>query len=72
MSSSKSISTRARITAVGGCSTTFSKKSGCATFRSSRLCLAVSVKPFSYWPYRSGDISVTAFLYIQNWLHLFI
>ena len=37
--------------------------------RSGRLGLAVSVKPFRSGPFRSWDISVTTFLYINNWLH---
>jgi len=27
---------------------------------------------FSVWPIRSGEISVATFLYMNNWLHLFI
>jgi len=33
---------------------------------------AVSVWAISAWLFRSGDISVTTFLYTNNWLHLFI
>jgi len=52
------------------------------TFRSSRFGLAVSVWAFrsgpfrsrdiSVWPFQSGDISVTAFLFINNLLQSFI
>jgi len=29
-------------------------------------------EPFWSGPFRSGDISVTTFLHINNWLHVFI
>jgi len=51
----------------------FSKSSyGCCPAGTGLFDLPVSVWAVSVWPFRCGDISATTFLYMNNWLHLFI